>query len=206
MNEDLLREIRSADMDLILEFRDYVRNGVRIVQGSKWMELFHHMTQRSILITSEMNGAYRTKEEMHKLLCELTCCDIPESVGLVPPFSADFGANIVIREGAYINAFVSMQDQGGIFIDEGALIGHHVVLATLNHELDAAHRHDLIAKPIHIGKGAWIGAHATILQGVTVGDNAVVAAGAVVTKDVPANTVVGGIPAKLIKEIKDGTE
>ncbi|OON88411.1 hypothetical protein BXO88_01045 [Oribacterium sp. C9] len=96
-----------------------------------------------------------------------------------------------------------MQDQGGIYIEDGALIGHHVVLATLNHELNEAHRHDLIAKPIHIGKNAWIGARSTILQGVTVGDNAVIAAGAVVTKDVPANSIVGGVPARLIKRIDE---
>jgi acetyltransferase-like isoleucine patch superfamily enzyme len=154
-----------------------------------------------LIITDEMNNHYHTPEELHELLEELTCREVPAHVGIVPPFSTDFGANIIFEDGVYINAGVSMQDQGGILIKEGALIGHHVVLATLNHVLDPARRHDLIPKPIVIGRNAWIGANATILQGVTVGDGAVVAAGAVVTDDVPANTVVGGIPAKVIRKI-----
>ena len=92
------------------------------------------------------------------------------------------------------------QDQGGITIDEGALIGHNVVLATINHDLDPAKRQSMSYAPIHIGKNVWI-----VLAGVTIGDGAVVAAGAVVTKDVEPNTIVGGVPAKVIKkiEIKD---
>ena len=198
-----LKEIRSVDMALIREFREFVQSGAPIPSGSKWSELSLHMTQRANLITAEMNGAYHTPEELRALLSELTCSEIPGTVGLVPPFTTDFGANIVIGRGVYINAFVSMQDQGGILIDDGALIGHHTVLATLNHEMEPARRHDLIAKPIHIGKNVWIGAHCTILQNVTVGDNAVVAAGAVVTKDVPPNTVVGGVPARFIRNIPD---
>ena len=82
-----------------------------------------------------------------------------------------------------------------------ALIGHNATLCTLNHLPDPAQRAGMIAKPIHIGKKVWLGANVTILQGVTIGDNAIVAAGAVVTKDVPANAIVGGVPAKVIKMI-----
>lgn len=194
-------EIRKVDMDEIIRFREFVTQGNLITQGSKEILLSQKMTLRANLITAEINGAYHTPEELTVLLSELTCRQVPPTVGIVPPFTTDFGANIVLEEGVYINAGVSMQDQGGIFIGAGALIGHHVVLATLNHVLDPIHRHDLIPKPIHIGKNAWIGANATILQGVTIGDNAVVAAGAVVNKDVAANTIVGGVPAKFIKRI-----
>ena len=93
------------------------------------------------------------------------------------------------------------QDQGGIFIDDGVLIGHNVVLATLNHAMQPERRGDMLPAPIHIGKRVWIGSNATVLPGVTIGDGAVVAAGAVVTKDVPANAVVGGVPAKAIRHI-----
>ena len=94
------------------------------------------------------------------------------------------------------------QDQGGITIDEGALIGHNVVLATLNHMVDPELRAGMTSAPIHIGKNVWIGANATVLAGVTIGDGAIVAAGAVVTKDVAPRTIVGGVPARFIKAIK----
>ncbi len=94
------------------------------------------------------------------------------------------------------------QDQGGITIDEGALIGHNVVLATINHDLDPSKRQSMSYAPIHIGKNVWIGANATVLAGVTIGDGAVVAAGAVVTKNVEPNTIVGGVPAKVIKKLE----
>ena len=81
------------------------------------------------------------------------------------------------------------------------MIGHGVVLATLNHDMDPEKRQMLHPAPIHIGKGVWIGANATVCSGVTIGDHAVVAAGAVVVKDVPADTVVGGVPAKVIKRL-----
>lgn len=81
-------------------------------------------------------------------------------------------------------------------------IGHNVVFATLNHGLPPAERQTTYPAPIVLGKNVWVGSNATILQGVTIGDNAVVGAGAVVTKDVEANTIVGGVPAKLIKRIE----
>lgn len=93
------------------------------------------------------------------------------------------------------------QDQGGIEIGDGSLIGHNVVLATINHSLIPSEKRKNYYAPIKIGQNVWIGSNATILQGVTIGDWAVVAAGAVVSRDVPPYTIVGGIPAKVIKEV-----
>jgi acetyltransferase-like isoleucine patch superfamily enzyme len=90
---------------------------------------------------------------------------------------------------------------GGITIEDDVLIGPKVNLITENHPLDPANRKALISKPIVVKRNAWIGAAATILPGVTIGENSVVAAGALVTSDVPPNTVVGGVPAKIIKSI-----
>lgn len=101
----------------------------------------------------------------------------------------------------FFNSGCKVQDQGGITIEDGALIGHNVVLATLNHNMNPEKRGNLIPAPIYIGKNVWIGANATICPGVTIGDGAVVAAGAVVVTDIPANTVYGGVPAKLINTI-----
>ena len=82
-------------------------------------------------------------------------------------------------------------------------IGHNVVFATLNHGLAPEERKSTYPAPIVLGRNVWVGSNATILQGVTIGDNAVIAAGAVVTKDVAAGTVVGGVPARFIKNINN---
>ena len=107
-----------------------------------------------------------------------------------------FGRNV------FVNSGCCFQDQGGITIGDGTLIGHQVVFATLNHMVSPSDRASMIARPITVGKNVWIGAHATVLGGVTIGDNSIVAAGAVVTKSVPANTVVAGVPARVIKSIE----
>lgn len=92
-----------------------------------------------------------------------------------------------------------MQDQGGVYIGDGALIGHHATIVTLNHGFDLVHRYDLHSSPVHIGKHVWLGANVTILPGVTIGDSTIIAAGAVVTKDVPAGMVAVGVPAKVAR-------
>ena len=151
-----------------------------------------------------MNGSYHTPDELQELFSRLTDSPADPTLGLVPPFYTDCGRNIHVGRGVFINTGCTMQDQGGIFIGDGALLGHHCTIATLNHELDPARRRDLIPRPVHIGKNVWIGANVTILPGVTIGDNAVIAAGAVVARDVPADTVAAGVPAKVIRRIEGG--
>lgn len=185
----------------IQEFRNYMASGKPIEGGSDVHMMFHRLSQEALRITAEINGKYHTPEELHKLLEQLWGREVPKSVGLFPPFHTDCGKNTVVDERVFINMDRKFQDQGGITIDEGALIGHNVVLATLNHLLDPERRAGMTYAPIHIGKNVWVGANATVLAGLTVGDGAVVAAGAVVTKDVAPNTIVGGVPAKVIKKI-----
>ena len=154
-------------------------------------------------ITMELNSAVHDPEETAEIFSRLIGKPVGEGFGLFPPFYTDFGKNITIGNNVFINADCKFQDQGGITIDDGALIGHGVVLATLNHDLAPEKRQCLHPAPIHIGKGVWIGANATVLPGVTIGDHAVIAAGAVVTGDVPAMTVAGGVPARVIRRIGD---
>ncbi|MBQ7279895.1 MAG: sugar O-acetyltransferase [Bacteroidales bacterium] len=186
----------------VQEFREYMASGKPIDANSPVHKMFHELSQEALRITAEINGKYHTPDELHALLEQLLGKEVPKSVGLFPPFHTDCGKNTVLGEGVFINMGCKFQDQGGITIDEGALIGHNVVLATLNHYMDPAHRGGMTAASIHIGKNVWIGANATVLAGVTVGDGAIVAAGAVVTNDVEPNTIVGGVPAKLIKRIE----
>jgi acetyltransferase-like isoleucine patch superfamily enzyme len=152
-------------------------------------------------ITAELNGSYHTPEEVRALVSELIGKPVDESFAMFPPFYTDFGKNITIGKNVFINACCNFQDQGGITIGDGALIGHKVVLATINHGYAEEQRHWNYPAPIVIGAKAWIGSNATILQGVTIGDNAIVAAGAVVTKDVAPGAIVGGVPAKFIKTV-----
>ena len=112
-----------------------------------------------------------------------------------------FGKNITVGEGVFINACCHFQDHGGVIIGDGCQIGHNVVFATLNHGLAPEERHTTYPAPIVLGKNVWIGSNATILQGVTIGDNVVIGAGAVVTRDLEANTVAAGVPAQFIKSI-----
>ena len=153
------------------------------------------------MVTARINTGYHEQGELCDLVSELIGKDVPDDFCLFPPIYSDFGKNITIGRGVFINSGCCFQDQGGITIGDGCFIGHQVVFATIDHGLDPAHRHDNFVAPIRLGKNVWVGAHATILRGVTVGDNSVIAAGAVVTKDVPENVVVGGVPAKVIKNI-----
>ena len=151
-------------------------------------------------LTNKLNASH-DPGEIQELFFQITGKPVNQTFALFPPFYTDFGKNITVEDGVFINSGCHFQDQGGITIGEGALIGHNVVLATLNHEMDPEHRNDLHPAPIKIGRHVWIGANATVCPGVTIGDGAVVAAGAVVVKDVPANAVVGGVPAKLLHNI-----
>ncbi|HIX88248.1 MAG TPA: maltose O-acetyltransferase [Candidatus Akkermansia intestinavium] len=140
-------------------------------------------------------------EEIRALLSRLFGRDVDDTLRVFPPFYTDFGKNIHLGRNVFINACCHFQDQGGITIGDDCLIGHAVVFATLNHGLAPEERFSMTPAPIVLGRNVWVGSNATILQGVTIGDNAVIAAGAVVTRDVPANTIVGGIPAKPIRRI-----
>ena len=149
----------------------------------------------------QMNNATES-EEIRSLLSQIIDGEIDESVTIFTPLYINYGKHTKIGKNVFINFDCVFLDLGGITIEDNVLIAPKVSLLTESHPINPNERHSLIPKPIHIKKNAWIGANATILQGVTIGENAVVAAGSVVLKDVPDNVVVGVIPAKIIKEIK----
>ena len=183
------------------EFLKLMDSGEYVVAGSDAHLAMHRLSDEARKITSEINNAYHTGEELRALFAKLTGRDVDENFGLFPPFYTDCGKNIKLGKRVFINSGCCFQDQGGIEIGDDVLIGQQVVIATLNHDLHPKKRANMLPKPVKIGNKVWIGAHATVLAGVHIGDGAVVAAGAVVTKDVPPNTVVAGVPAKVIKEI-----
>ena len=160
-------------------------------------------TQRALKLTAELNFQYHEPEEVVRLFSELIGKPVGEGFCLFPPFYTNYGLNITIGKNVFLNTGCHFQDQGEISIGDGSLIGHNVVLATLNHEIDPERRHHTCPGPIVIGRNVWIGANVTVTPSVTIGDGAIVGAGAVVTKDVPPMTVVGGVPAKIIRKIQD---
>ena len=183
-------------------FIEMMNSGEKIPCGSEAHRYMGMLSQEAMKITARINGGYHEPEEIRELFSLLTGREVDESFGLFPPFYTDCGKNIHIGKNVFFNGGCRFQDQGGIYIDDGALIGPMVVLATLNHEQDPERRGDIFPKPIRIGKKVWIGANATVLPGVTIGDGAIVAAGAVVAKDVPPGVIVGGVPAKTIKRVE----
>lgn len=185
------------------EFIDFCRDGNPISGEDK--ELHGLLTQCSYeaqRITMELNTSYHSREEIVEIFSELTGEKVDSSFMCFPPFFTDFGKNITIGQNVFFNTGCSFQDRGGITIGDGTLIGMNVTIATLNHGLSLETRSTTYPSPVEIGKNVWIGSNATILPGVTIGDNSVLGAGAVVTKDVPENTVVAGVPAKVIRKIK----
>lgn len=183
------------------EFIDIMDSGAVIASGSPVHEKMHELSQEAIRITMEINNSYHSHDELISLMSELTGKCVHHTFGLFPPFYTDCGKNITIGVHVFINSGCKFQDQGGITIGDNVLVGHNCVIATLNHDMSVERRADMIPAPVRICDKVWIGANATILQGVTIGEGAVIAAGAVVNKDVPPRTVVGGIPAKVLKHI-----
>lgn len=184
----------------IEEFKEIVKNG-KPLDTPEAIEVLNGQNEEARKITTRLNGCYHSMEEIRELMSELFGYKVPDNFRVFPPFYTDFGRNIHLGDNVFINACCQFQDQGGVWLGDGCLIGHNVVFATLNHDLNPEKRQICIPKSIIVGKNVWIGSNATILAGVNIGDNAVVAAGAVVTKDVKANTIVGGVPAKFIKKI-----
>ena len=141
-------------------------------------------------------------EDVRAILSEIIGTPVDKRTTIFPPFYANVGSHITLGKNVFINHACSFLDLGGIIIAEDVMIGPRVNITSEDHSVEAAGRKTLVPAVVVIRKNAWIGAGATILPGVSIGENSGVAAGAVVRKDVPANTVVGGVPAGVLKKSK----
>lgn len=188
------------------EFLNHVNAGLLIKGGSEVHQYMGELSQEAMKITTELNRSYHTPEEICEIFSMLIGKPVDDTFRMFPPFYTDCGKNINIGKNVFINSCCCFQDQGGITINDGVLIGHNAVFATLDHDFNPQERQSMMPKPIVICKNVWIGANVTVLGGVTIGENAIVAAGAVVTKDVPANSIVAGVPAKFVKWIDSKLE
>jgi acetyltransferase-like isoleucine patch superfamily enzyme len=148
----------------------------------------------------QMNNA-SDPVEVRSLLGQILGSEVDESVTVFTPLYINYGKHTKIGKNVFVNFDCVFLDLGGITIEDNVLIAPKVSFLSEGHPVSPQSRQSLVPGHIHIKKNAWIGAGATILPGVTIGENAIVAAGAVVSRDVPADTVVGGVPAKVIKTI-----
>jgi acetyltransferase-like isoleucine patch superfamily enzyme len=159
--------------------------------------------KRAMTITAALNRlTFDHAEEIRAVFSDLIGHKVDASFALIPPFYTTGGEDIRVGRNVFINQNCTMYDLGGVDIADDVMIGPNVSIITSSHPLEPSQRRAfVIAKPVVIGRNVWLAAGATILGGVTVGENSVVAAGAVVTRNVPRDSLVGGNPAKLIRSI-----
>jgi acetyltransferase-like isoleucine patch superfamily enzyme len=181
---------------------DSLKNGQTIAAGHPERHQLRDASFATMQLIRQLNNS-ADPLQIRELMAEITGTVIDENFGLFPPIYINYGKNLDLGKNVFINFNCTFLALGGITIEDNVQIGPDVKLLSEGHPLDPSLRQSLVPGKIHIKQNAWIGAGATILPGVTIGENAVVAAGAVVTKDIPANVVVAGLPARVIKHIEN---
>lgn len=180
-------------------FRKMLAGGIIDKDDPDLLQLWKQVSQ-TIALSAALNTATNINQ-IRAQLSKIIGSSIASTTIVFVPFHTNFGKHTTIGKNVFINHGCSFLDLGGITIEDDVLIGPKVSLITENHPVDPNNRKSLDLAKIVIKKNAWIGAGAIILPGVTVGENAIVAAGAVVNKDVADNTIVAGVPAKQIKKL-----
>lgn len=155
--------------------------------------------RRADLALFRLNHTEPTPEKLSKALDELFDGHDHSGLGIMTPAQIDFPKQLTIGRHVFINHSFTAMSIGGITLEDNVQIGPRVTIVTDNHDFE--NRYVLKCKSVRVKRGAWIGANVTIMPGVTIGENAVVAGGSVVTKDVPDNTVAGGNPARVLKQL-----
>ncbi|RDU58910.1 acetyltransferase [Helicobacter sp. MIT 14-3879] len=158
--------------------------------------------QNTIALTHKLNSFHHSQEEVRAIFSEIIGKEVDSSVWIIPPFYVDFGKNIRVGKNFFMNQACTFMDRGGIIIGDDVFIAPKVCLTTINHDFNPYNRQATFCKPIIIKDRVWIGINATICPGVTLGENSIIAAGSVVTKDVPPNAIVGGNPARVLKMLE----
>ena len=181
------------------QFELLLKGGIILADHPEMKEVWD-IVHRTLSLMPSLNASTDVAL-IRERLSQIIDSPIDESTTIFVPFHTNFGKHIVLGKNVFINHGCSFLDLGGIVIEDDVLIGPKVCIITENHPIHPSNRKSLDLKSVLIQRNAWIGANSTILPGVTVGENAIVAAGSVVTKDVAANTIVGGVPAKKIKDI-----
>lgn len=177
-----------------------MRSGEAVPMNDPDYSQIREAVNRTFNLLAKLNTSTNV-DDVRAILSEIIGKPVDESTAIFPPFHTNIGRHISLGKNVFVNHACSFLDLGGIVIEDDVMIGPRVNITSEDHPVDVATRKTLVPAAVLIKKNAWIGAGATILPGVTIGENSVVAAGAVVRKDVPPNTVVGGVPAKMLKNI-----
>jgi acetyltransferase-like isoleucine patch superfamily enzyme len=156
-------------------------------------------------ITAALNRlTFNDADEVRALFSDLIGRKVDDSFMLIPPFYTTGGTDIRVGCNVFVNQNCTFYDLGGLDIADDVMIGPNVSILTSSHPVEPSQRRaSVIAKPVAIERNVWIAAGVTIIGGVTIGENSVVAAGSVVTRDVPPNMLVAGNPARIIRSIGD---
>lgn len=186
----------------VADIFERLRNGETITPDNPQAYQLREASYAIKELLIQMNNSCNP-DEIRMMLSQITNTEIDENTTVFTPLYINYGKHLSIGKNVFINFDCTFLALGGITIEDNVLIAPKVSLLSEGHPVATNQRQSLVPGPIHIKKNAWIGANATILPGVTIGENAIVAAGAVVSKNVPDNTIVGGIPAKFIKTISD---
>ena len=182
------------------EIHDMLNSGKPVSMAHPDMGQLSDEAYNAFAILSRFNQTFDLKEARF-VFGELIGKEMADTTTVYPPFFTNYGKNISIGKNVFINHACSILDLGKVTIEDDVLIAPRVNITSENHPVAVEDRKTLVPGEVVIKKNAWIGAGATILPGVTIGENSVVAAGAVVTKDVPADSVVAGTPAKIVKQL-----
>lgn len=161
------------------------------------------------LVAKRLFRAYNRTTETDVEVREKIKTELFRSVGknvfIEPDFICELGSNITIGDNVFINFGCIIFDMGEVTIGNNAMFGPRVGIYTTNHAFDAEERiaNVVVSKPIHIGNRVWLSADVKIVQGVTIGDNSIIGAGSVVTKDIPPNVIAAGNPCRVIRKITE---
>lgn len=176
----------------------------KMLAGEKYYTAHTHLLEklsRTRILIRRFNDLMPDNLEEQKKLISALLGSCGNNFTINQPFRCDYGENIHIGENFFANFNLTILDEAEVRIGDNAFIGPNVSIYTACHPLDAAERNELIewARPVTIGNNVWMGGNVTIVPGVTIGDNCVIGAGSVVTRDIPSNTVAAGNPARVIK-------
>lgn len=155
-------------------------------------------TQKKVNI---LNKTTNSKKQL-KIFSQIINKSLPEGFWFLTPLYFDYGKNLSIGKNSFINFGCSFLDRGQIIIGDNVLIGPNCNIMTINHPVDPTLRKATISKKIVIENNVWLGANVTVTPGVTIGENSIIGAGSVVTKDIPKNVIAAGVPAKVLKKIE----